>query len=137
MDRYDDIINMPHHKSKTRKPMPVENRAAQFAPFAALTGYDDAVKETARLTDSRAELDETVKAEINAVLIYIAQHPEQKPEVKITYFRPDDKKTGGAYITVSGVVSEIREFERTVVMCDATEIPIDDIYAIESDLPED
>ncbi len=133
MERYDDIINMPHHKSKIRKPMPAENRAAQFAPFAALTGYDDAVKETARLTDSRAELDENAKSELNARLVHIAQHPEDEIVVKITYFKADDKKSGGAYITHCGTVSKIKEFEKTVVMADSVEIPIDDIYAIEGE----
>lgn len=130
MKPYEDIINLPHHTSKSRPHMSVYDRAAQFSPFAALTGYDAAITETARLTDKRVELDEYSKADLNERLNLIQDHLDEQPEVSITYFQPDKKKTGGAYITATGHVKKIDEYERTVVMQDATKIPIDEIIAI-------
>jgi len=127
---YSDIINLPHHQSKTRPHMTNYNRAAQFAPFAALTGHSEAIDETARLTDSKIELDEYQKAELNDKLLLLV-NSENKEDVFITYFVPDDKKSGGAYITKMGIVAKIREYEKDVVFEDGTEVPIDDIIAIE------
>ena len=98
--RYDDIINLPHHVSPTRQRMSMHDRAAQFAPFAALVGYDDAVAETARLTESRPELDEQEQRIINEKLAYIAEHINEHPEVCIKYFVPDERKSGGAIVEV-------------------------------------
>lgn len=129
---YEDIINLPHHKSKTRKHMPLADRAAQFAPFAALTGHGDAIDETARTTLDRIELDEYSKEEINYKLICIRDE-EVKGDVCITYFVADSKKSGGDYQVANGKVIKIKEFERIVVMEDNTEIPIDDIISIEGE----
>ena len=132
--RYDDIINMPNHISKKHPRMSVADRAAQFSPFAALVGYGDAVDETARLTDSQMELDDEIKAELNAKLTAIIDHINEHPTVTITYFRPDERKSGGAYLTVTGVVKKVDEYKKAVVMTDKIEIPIDSIAAIESDI---
>ena len=110
------------------------NRAAQFSPFAALTGYDAAVKETARLTDEKIVLDEYAKSMLSDRLQMIAEHIDDLPEVTFTYFVPDKKKSGGAYVGVTGMVKEIDEFERIVVLADGTKIPILEIYEIESGL---
>jgi hypothetical protein len=131
---YEDIINLPHHTSASRPRMSVHDRAAQFSPFAALTGYDAAITETARLTDKKIELDEYEKAELSERLCMIQDLKGQRPEVSITYFVPDKKKSGGEYITVTGYVRKIDEHERTVVMQDAAKIPIDDILEIDGEL---
>lgn len=127
---YDDIINLPHHRSAAHPHMSAHDRAAQFSPFAALTGYDSAIAETARLTDTRIELDEYSKTDLNERLSIIQEEIDDEPEVTITYFQPDRQKSGGAYITVTGYVKKIEDYERTVVMQDATKIPIDDIIDI-------
>lgn len=131
MGKYDDIINIEYVKSFTRKHMTMSERAAQFGAFKAVTGHEDAVYETARLTDERIELDEYAKQEINSRLNFIALHINEKPEVSITYFVPDDKKTGGEYITKTGCVTKIMRYEREIVMEGGCEIPIDDIIAID------
>lgn len=133
-NKYDHIINLPHHISEKRPRMPMIDRAAQFAPFAALTGYDDAVKETGRLTDDATELPEYVKANINDKLRIIIEFIEDPPEVSITYFVPDSKKSGGAYTTVTGTVKSVNDYERIVILTDKTAIPIDRIYAIEGEI---
>ena len=134
MGPYDDIINLPHHVSASRPRMSVLDRAAQFSPFAALTGFEDAVKETARLTDERMDLDEDTKAALNVRLLMIQEQLDDQPQVFITYFKPDDKKTGGAYITTKGCVKTIDTYERTIVMKDGARIPINDIIKIDSEL---
>ncbi len=131
---YDDIINLPHHQSAPRPHMSAYDRAAQFSPFAALTGYEDAVIETARLTDKKVELDEYDKAALNERLNMIQDTLDEQPEVSITYFLPDKRKSGGAYVTVTGGVKKIDEYEHIVVMLDATKIPIDDIAEINGGL---
>ena len=129
--QYNDILNMPYPNPDIEKDFPDEIlRAAQFAPFAALTGFDEEVEETARITDSKVELDEYQKAELNDKLMFL-NDSEDDEEVSITYFVPDKKKSGGAYITKKGIVLKVREYEKDVVMDDGTEIPIDDIMAIE------
>ena len=117
MSRYDDIINLPHHISPTRKRMSMHDRTAQFAPFAALAGYDDAVAETARLTESRSELDEQEQRAINERLAYIAAHIHDQPEVRIKYFVPDEHKSGGAIIEVSGKVKKNICHRRNTHVC--------------------
>ena len=101
---YEDIINLPHHELTTRQRMPRINRAASFAPFAALTGYDDAVRETARLTSERIELDEGTKEVLNDKLRIALDKADEQPEISITYFLPDTRKSGGAYVTVKAVI---------------------------------
>lgn len=134
--RYDSIKKLPHYQSVTRPHMSLYDRAAQFSPFAALTGYDDAVKETARLTDTKAELDEYEKAAINERLNRIQDTFDVQPEVSITYCLPDKKKSGGAYITVTGCVKKVDEFEHVVVMRNGTKVHIDDIAEIDGEIFE-
>ena len=132
--KYADIINMPHHTSQTRPRMSMINRAAQFSPFAALTGYDAAVKETARLTDDQIELDECAKEMLSDKLQIITEHLDDMPQITFIYFEPDKKKSGGAYRSITGKVKEIDEYERIVKLMDGTKIPIQHICGIESDL---
>lgn len=128
---YDDIIHLPHHVSATHPHMAAIDRAAQFSPFAALTGYDAAIKETARLTDKRVELDESMKEALSNNLQMIADRLKEHPEIAITYFQPDAKKNGGAYVTVINTVKKIDVYERIVVMTDGKVIPVDEIISID------
>lgn len=133
-NNYQDVINLPHHQSATRAHMSNYDRAAQFSPFAALTGYDDAVKETARLTDSKIELDEYELQELNEKLNKIQDDLREDAEVSITYFVTDKKKSGGSYKTISGIVKRIDEYEQLILMKDGTKIPIGDILEINGDV---
>lgn len=135
-NEYDDIINLPHHVSTTRPHMKAIDRAAQFSPFAALTGYDTAVKETARLTDERIELSEDLKNTLSDRLQIIVDRIKDHPEIAITYFQPDAKKKGGSYITVVSTVKKIDEYERIVFMTDGTAIPINEIISIDGQIFE-
>lgn len=126
--KYDDIINMPHHVSVSRPRMSMIDRAAQFSPFAALTGYDAAVKETARLTDSRIELDEYEKVALDEKLRIALKNPAT--EITILYFKPDERKSGGAYISVAGKIRIIDDYERLVILQNGLKIPIEDIMEI-------
>ncbi len=132
--QYDDLIFLPHHVSSTRPKMSLSDRAAQFSPFAALTGYDSAIRETARQTDEFMLLDENRKAEVDLKLRWLKDHLKESPQVRITYFLPDEKKSGGAYVTATGVVKKIDEYGRSVWMSDLTVIPIDKIYEIEGQM---
>ena len=134
-EKYDDIINLPYKKSTTRKNMPIIDRAAQFAPFSALTGYDAAVKETERLTEEWIELDEGSKMILNGRLQVLKEHIKEKPFVTVTFFRPDARKAGGEYVTITGNVKKINEYERLIIMDDSMLIPIDRIYDITVLLP--
>lgn len=131
---YDDILLLPHHVSEKHPPMSRLDRAAQFSPFAALTGYDAAVQETARLTDRRIELDEGERAAIDQRLMLLQERLPEPTEVTITYFVPDKKKAGGAYVSVSGTVKKIDDYERMVILRNGTSIPIDDILHINGKL---
>ena len=128
--RYDSIKKLPHHQSVTRPHMSLNDRAAQFSPFAALTGYEDAVAEAARLTDTKIELDEYAKGAINERLNAIQDTLDEQPEVSITYYLPDKKKSGGVYVTVTGRVKKVDEYERFIVMRDGVKVAIDDIAEI-------
>ena len=130
---YEDIIDLPHHTSTTHPHMSAFDRAAQFSPFAALTGHDAAITETARLTETRVELDEYSKADLNRRLCILQDRMDEQPEVSITYFQPDIKKSGGAYITAAGCIKKMVEYERAVVMQDDTRIPIDQIIAVDGE----
>lgn len=132
--RYDDIIDLPHHQSRTRPRMSRMNRAAQFAPFAALTGFDAAIIETGRLTDVRIELDESRKAALNEKLHLLILHLHDRPEVTITFFVPDKKKSGGAYLSVTGIIKRIDAYASIVIMEDSTIVPVGQIFEIESTL---
>ena len=133
MSRYDDIINLPHHVSTNRPRMSMHDRAAQFAPFAALVGYDDAVAESARLTESRPELDEQEQRELNARLCELADHIQEHPKVRIRYFVPDERKSGGAIVEVSGVIKKMVAADGTIILTDGTVIPICDLLNIAPD----
>lgn len=133
---YDDIINLPRHVSTTRPHMAAIDRAAQFSPFAALTGYDAAIRETGRLTGERVELDESMKDALSDRLQIIADRINEHPEIAITYFQPDVRKNGGAYVTAVGVAKKIDEYERVVLMTDGTAIPIDEIISIDGQIFE-
>ena len=131
MNNYDDIINLPHHQSKNHPHMSLHDRAAQFAPFAALTGYDDAVKEARRLTDSKPELDENHLEELDQKLADLMSRIEEHPEVVVTYFEPDDKKEGGAYVTCVGKIKKIDGYKRRLIFEDSKDINIDNIKEME------
>ncbi len=131
---YEDIINLPHHVSPTRPRMSRADRAAQFSPFAALSGYGDAVQETARLTNRRIELDESAKAALDEKLRLLAEVIEDRPEAAITYFLPDRKKAGGEYVTATGQVKKVDAVAQELVMANGRIIPIADIIEVDSRL---
>ena len=120
---YADIIDLPHHVSKKHPQMPMEKRAAQFSPFAAVSGHDEAIYETARLTDEQLELSEDEIALIDEMLQRLQEHIKEQPEVTVTYFQPDEKKNGGAYVTVTGSAKKVDKV--LLVLRDGTVIPID------------
>lgn len=132
---YDDIIDLPHHVSATRPRMPTLDRAAQFAPFAALTGYGAAIAETGRQTEERIELDEQEKAVLDGQLCMIRERIRERPVVTLTYFQPDERKAGGAYVSETEPVKRIDAYGRFVVLMSGRRVPIDDIVAIEIDGP--
>ena len=129
--KYADIIDLPHHQSDTRPKMSNYDRAAQFSPFAALTGHADSIKETARLTDEYSEPSEEMKAIMNEKILFLMEQLESQPEITITFFKPDEKKQGGAYITITGVVKKIKTYERQIQMTTGDLIPIDMIFGID------
>ena len=129
--RYDDIIHLSRPVSKKRSPMSNFDRAAQFSPFAALTGYDAVIAETGRLTDTQIELDEGGKALLDEKLQTIREHLEEHPAVKLTVFCPDSRKSGGAYETITGNVKKIDPVARILVLTGGEVISIDRIYDIE------
>jgi len=129
--KYADIIELPHHQSNTRPKMSNYDRAAQFSPFAALTGHADSIKETARLTDEYTEPSEEMKAIMNEKILFLMEQLESKPEITITFFKPDEKKQGGAYITITGAVKKIKAYERQIQMTTGDLIPIDMIFGID------
>ena len=128
---YDDILNLPHHTSAVQPAMPMQNRAAQFAPFAALVGYDALIRETARLTNQKVELDESVKAELNEKLRLLLELLPQQPEVTITYFQPDNRKAGGAYRGINGIVRKYLPSANALIMMDGVQIPVNEIISLE------
>lgn len=129
--KYDDMLDMPHHVSTVHPPMSISNRAAQFAPFAALTGYDDAISETARLTDEKIELDENHKEYLNEKLQIIQQRIKEHPQVTVTYYKADERKAGGAYITVTTQIKKIENYDHTVMTDQQVKIPIEDIIDLD------
>lgn len=132
--KYDDIISLPHHVSPVHPPMPVGDRAAQFAPFAALTGYEEAVEEAARLTDNRTELNRDRIEELDRELRRLKEHIKERPKAEIIFFKPDERKAGGAFVTAYGEVKKIDEYLGKVIMEDGSIIPIGDIYEINTEL---
>lgn len=134
MHRYDDMLDMPHHVSTKHPQMSLHDRAAQFSPFAALTGYDDAIEETARLTDRRIELSETDMDRLNLKWQLVLEHLSERPAVTITYFVPDSKKEGGKYVSVSGCVKKIDEYEQTVTLTDGKKISLPEVIRLDGAL---
>jgi hypothetical protein len=133
-DNYEDIINLKHHISKKHPPMDIQHRAAQFAPFAALTGYDDNIKEATRIIDKRIELDEQRKILINDKLQLILENIKEEPIVNFTYFVYDDKKDGGKYIEETGIVKKIDMIEEYILLKNKIKIPIKEIIDINSEI---
>lgn len=130
---YDDILDLPHHTSPTHPPMARSDRAAQFSPFAALTGYDDAISESGRLTQAKIELDEDEKASLDRRLRLSLGEADDPPEVSVTHFIRDSRKEGGAYVTTRGRVKKYDEVQRLITMQDGTSFYLDDILSAEVD----
>ena len=131
MGKYDDIINLPHHVSAAHPHMPLIDRAAQFQPFRALSGYEDAVHETARLTDEKVELTEDEKALLDLRLQRLADEISSQPQVTLTCFRPDKKKAGGTYVTVTGRLKKMDDYEGVLILAGGERIIIEDIVTIQ------
>ena len=127
---YDDIIRLPHPTSAKHPRMPISDRAAIFSPFAALTGHAAAIAETARLTQRKVELDEDARAELDRRQAVLLEHIAQQPEVTVTWFQPDERKDGGAYVTTTGRLKKFDEVRRVLVLTDGTAIPLDDVTEI-------
>lgn len=134
MGEYDDIINLPHHVSSKRKPMSMYQRAAQFAPFAALTGHNAAIREMARLTDKMVELDDESQNIMNKKMATVRDHLHEQPEVTITYFRPDERKEGGSYQNVTGKIRKIDDYEQVITLADGQTIPFRHIFDLQGDV---
>lgn len=135
MGNYDDIIHLPHHVSSTRPHMSRIDRAAQFQPFRALTGYEDAVRETARQTQARVELTDEEKARLDGILQTLADSLGGRPQVVLTYFQPDKKKTGGAYVTTTGQLKQIDDVDGVLILLDGERIVIEDLLDIQVTVP--
>ena len=135
-DSYNDIINLPHHQSETRPHMDPGDRAAQFAPFAAVTAHGAVIRETERLTEDRIYLEESDTALLNERIRFISENISSRPFVRVTYFLPDEKKSGGAYIDAQGRAKKIDAYERKLILTDGTKIPLDDIIRIEGEIPD-
>ena len=130
-EKYEDIIHCSRPISTRHLPMSCYDRAAQFSPFAALTGYDGVIEETARLTEREVTLDVGAEAELDEKLRQIRETIHLRPEVIVTYFRPDSRKKGGAYVTVSGKMKKIDEYAQSLIFADGTAIPVGQICQIE------
>ncbi|MBR3779657.1 MAG: hypothetical protein IKK63_00475 [Clostridia bacterium] len=133
-EKYKKIINLPHHVSETRAHMSMIDRAAQFSPFAALTGHGEALDETARLTDIFIEPDEDEKQMLDAKIHVLMDYIQDKPEINVVYFRPDKNKSGGAYVSATGYLKKINILSREITMSDETVIPVDYISEIHGEI---
>lgn len=133
-NNYYEIINLPRHISKIRHPMAIKDRAAQFSPFAALAGHDTAVKETARLTENKVELDQYMKEALNHKLQILMERIKENDKIKITYFVPDKNKDGGSYIDTTGIVKKIDGYEKRIFMSGGIVISIDEIICIKGQI---
>lgn len=129
--KYDDIIRLPHHVSTRHPQMSIHDRAAQFSPFAALTGHDAAIRETERLTEEWVELDEDSKEQLDERLQMIREHLAERPEITFTFFQPDERKRGGAYRTITGKVKKIDEYEHRILLEDGTALMVEHLVSIE------
>ena len=132
--QYDDIINLPHHVSQTRPRKSMTYRAAQFSPFATLTGFDAAIREMGRLTEQRIELTEDSREELDRRQQLLVEHLSEHPEVSVTYFVSDERKSGGAYVTVSDGVKKIDRYQRLLVLNDDLWIPLNEIIVLDSEI---
>ena len=128
---YGDIIGLPHHVSTVHPQMSIYDRAAQFSPFAALTGHEAAVREAARVTEERAELDEGEKERLNEILYTLLEKYQGHPDISVTYFCPDARKSGGRYVTETGRIQKLDTFRRTILLDNQSEIPMDQISNIQ------
>ena len=128
---YEDILHLPHHVSKDRPHMSMLDRAAQFSPFAALTGFDDEIRETARLTETKTELSEEGKARIDRELRYLNLHVDEEPEADVTYFVRDRRKSGGCYVTETVSLKKIDPVRMALILTDGRRIPIEDLFSLE------
>lgn len=133
LHNYDDIMDLPHHISPNRRRMSDVDRAAQFSPFAALTGYDTDVLEAARVTDRRLSLTEDMKESLDRKQLILSDMMDEHPEITVTYFVADGQKAGGAYQTVTGKLKQIDEYGQVLVMSDGKTIPIADVIKIDSE----
>ena len=134
---YDDILHLPHPTSKRHPRMPIADRAAQFSPFAALTGHKAAIEETARVTDRRIELDEDAKEQLDQTLQLLLEQIDEQPEITVTWFSPDKKKAGGQYHTATGKLKRIDSREGRLTLTDGNQIPLEDLLEIRSESFQD
>lgn len=134
---YDDILHLPHPTSKRHPRMPIVDRAAQFSPFAALTGHRAAIEETARVTDHRIELDEDAKEQLDQTLQLLLERIDEQPEITVTWFSPDKKKAGGQYHTATGKLKRIDSREGRLTLTDGNQIPLEDLLEIRSESFQD
>ena len=134
---YDDILHLPHPTSKRHPRMPIADRAAQFSPFAALTGHGAAIEETARVTDRRIELDEDAKEQLDQTLQLLLERMDEQPEITVTWFSPDKKKAGGQYHTATGKLKRIDSREGRLILTDGNQIPLEDLLEIRSESFQD
>lgn len=132
--KYDDIINLPHPVSTEHPQMSLYDRAAQFSPFAALTGHDAAIRETARLTEEFAELDESRKEQLDEQLRLLRENQSRRPEIEVVCFQPDSRKSGGTYVNIRGRVKRVDEYRHQLEFTDGTILPMENLYSIEGNL---
>jgi len=132
--KYDDIIDLPHHVSPTRPQMSMMDRAAQFSPFAALTGHEEAIAETGRLTDEKIELNEEALSILNTKFQMLIDRLNDKPKVIFTYFQPDERKDGGAFLPIEGIVKKVDVFERLVILQEGTKLQMDNVLDIDGEI---
>lgn len=132
--KYDDIINLPHHVSETHPHMSMRNRAAQFSPFAALSGHSDAIHETARYTDDFQGVDESNVEALNQKIAMILDKINEHPQITVTYFKPDEKKEGGSYTLKTGNIKRVDDYEHVLQFTDNEEIPIQSIFNIDGEM---
>lgn len=132
--KYDDILHLPHPTSSKHPRMPLSDRAAIFSPFAALSGHGAAIAETARVTEQKMDLDEDTKAELDRRQAILMEHIGERPEIFVTWFQPDSRKEGGAYLTTAGQLKRLDEVQRVLILTDGTKIPLDEVVGLESEV---
>ena len=133
-DKYSNIINLPHHVSERHPPLGRDSYAAQFSPFAALSGYEDVVSDAARATDEKTELDDDAKLRLSNKLRIVLDHLDENPVVTVTYFQPDKKKSGGRYVTFDGIIKKYDNYEKIIYMTNKKTIRLDDLYEIKGNI---